>query len=260
MKLLDKKPEVDSVQQFCERHGAYMANKIVLFEGREMLDHCPKCVEERQEKIRQEEEYESIQKAIYRRKEFLRKANIEPMYYESTLDNYIAESEEQKQALNSVNNLAETKKGKVILLGKNGTGKTHLAVGAIQKMGGAIYTMFEIVTRIRSTYSKGSDFDEIEILEELADIPLLVIDEIGRTKGSDAESNWLSYIIDKRHVRFKPLILISNRHTKKTCIQKGCDQCLENFMDSDVLSRISEDGILITFTGEDYRKTKRNKK
>ena len=86
---------------------------------------------------------------------------------------------------------------------------------------------------------------------------MLAIDEIGRTKGSDAETNWLSYIVDKRNSRGLPLVLISNKHTRKTCSDGGCQNCLENYISEDIMSRLSEDGHLVTMCGEDYRRKKR---
>jgi DNA replication protein DnaC len=86
---------------------------------------------------------------------------------------------------------------------------------------------------------------------------MLVIDEIGRSKASDFELNWLSYVIDKRHENYRPLVFISNKHLKDDCPHGGCPDCLQNFMGNDILSRITENGLIMEFTGEDYRYKKR---
>jgi len=83
---------------------------------------------------------------------------------------------------------------------------------------------------------------------------MLAIDEVGRTKGSDAELNWLSYIIDKRHTRDLPTIIISNKHVRKYCPLGGCPECLENYLSGDVMSRLTEGGVLLQFNWEDWRK------
>jgi DNA replication protein DnaC len=115
--------------------------------------------------------------------------------------------------------------------------------------------MYEITVQIRASYTSQATRTELDIVDELARLPILVIDEMGRTKGSDAEQNWLSYIIDKRHVRHLPTILISNKHVRKDCENKkdGCPNCLENFMGEDVMSRLNQEGGLLRFTGEDWR-------
>jgi DNA replication protein DnaC len=104
--------------------------------------------------------------------------------------------------------------------------------------------------------SYGEKFNrEWKILGKLCETPLLVIDEIGRTKGMDWEMNWLSHVFNKRHANCRPTILISNRHLMSDCPEgaKGCPKCLESFFDNDVISRIVEDGIVMKFAGEDYR-------
>ena len=147
----------------------------------------------------------------------------------------------------------------IVMTGSNGTGKTHLAIAAVKELKGKIYTMYEITTRIRQSYSPRADETELEIVDELARLPMLAIDEVGRTKGSDAELNWLSYIIDKRHTRGLPTIIISNKHVRKHCPNGGCPDCLENYLSGDVMSRLTDNGVLLQFNWADWRKIKRQK-
>ena len=239
----------------CDKHGEYTEQTADIF-GISLHTGCPAC-----EKEREEIEYqEGVRLAQEAERERLESLNIEPMYFTSTLDNFIAGSPEQQRALSYAQAMVKDRAGKLVLLGSNGTGKTHLAVGIVRILGGAIYSMYEITTRIRASYVSGAKETELQIVDELARIPMLAIDEIGRTKGSDAETNWLSYIVDKRNSRRLPLILISNKHTRKTCPDGGCQNCLENYISEDIMSRLSEDGHLVNMTGEDYRKIKRFEK
>ena len=239
----------------CEKHGDYTEQTADIF-GISLHTGCPAC-----EKEREEIEYqEGVRLAQEAERERLESLNIEPMYFTSTLDNFIAGSPEQQRALSYAQAMVKDRAGKLVLLGSNGTGKTHLAVGIVRVLGGAIYSMYEITTRIRASYVSGAKETELQIVDELARIPMLAIDEIGRTKGSDAETNWLSYIIDKRHTRGLPLMLISNKHTRKNCPDGGCQNCLENYISDDIMSRLAEDGHLVNMTGEDYRKIKRFEK
>jgi DNA replication protein DnaC len=236
----------------CEKHGDYEEQETVIA-GFTLRTGCPAC-----EKERDEIEYqEGVRQAQEAERERLESLNIEPMYFDSTLETFTAGSPEQERALAYAREMVRTRTGKLVLLGSNGTGKTHLAVGIVRVLGGAIYSMYEITTRIRASYVSGAKETELQIVDELARIPMLAIDEIGRTKGSDAETNWLSYIADKRHTRRLPLMLISNKHTRKTCPDKGCPNCLENYISEDIMSRLAEDGHLVNMTGEDYRRKKR---
>jgi DNA replication protein DnaC len=236
----------------CEKHGDYTEQTIDIF-GFSLQVGCPDCEKERDEIERQE----GVRQAQEAERARLESLNIEPMYFESTLDNFIAGSPEQERALSYARGMVKEKTGKLVLLGSNGTGKTHLAVGVVRELSGRLYSMYEITTRIRASYVSGAKETELDIVDELARIPMLAIDEIGRTKGSDAETNWLSYIIDKRHTRGLPLMLISNKHTRKTCPDGGCQNCLENYISEDIMSRLAEDGHLVNMIGEDYRRKKR---
>ena len=236
----------------CEKHGDYTEQTIDIF-GFSFHTGCPACEKERDE-LEHQERVRQAQEAERKRLESL---NIEPMYFGSTLDNFIAGSPEQIRALEYARAMVKDRAGKLVLLGSNGTGKTHLAVGVVRELSGRLYSMYEITTRIRASYVSGAKENELQIVDELARIPMLAIDEIGRTKGSDAETNWLSYIIDKRHTRNLPLILISNKHTRKTCPDGGCQNCLENYISEDIMSRLAEDGHLVNMIGEDYRRKKR---
>jgi DNA replication protein DnaC len=238
----------------CEKHGDYTEQTTDIF-GFILRTGCPACEKELDE-IEHQEEVRQAQKAERARLESL---NIEPMYFGSTLDNFIVGSPEQERALSYAQAMVKDRAGKLVLLGSNGTGKTHLAVGVVRELSGRLYSMYEITTRIRASYVSGAKETELDIVDELARIPMLAIDEIGRTKGSDAETNWLSYIIDKRHTRNLPLILISNKHTRKTCPDGGCQNCLENYISEDIMSRLAEDGHLVNMIGEDYRRKKRAK-
>ena len=231
-------------------------NRVYEVEKKEILGTvmtfgcCPVCEKEHDDDIEKRERQENAAALDER----YRASNIEPLYFSVTLEDFKAETLELQKAVNSIRIMIAEKTGKIVMLGKNGTGKTHLAVCAVKDLGGKIYTMYEISTRIRATYTAKAKEDELQVVDELARVPLLVIDEIGRTKGSEAEENWLSYIIDKRNSRGLPLILISNKHSRKSCPEKGCKDCVENYLSEDVMSRLCIDGKILNFTGEDWRK------
>jgi len=231
-------------------------NRVYEVEKKEILGTvmtfgcCPVCEKEHDDDIEKRERQENAAALDER----YRASNIEPLYFDVSFDSFSADTPELEKAKAAVQKLIDEKRGKIVMLGKNGTGKTHLAVCAVKALGGKILTMYEISTRIRATYSQKAKEDELEVTDELARLKMLVIDEIGRTKGSDAEENWLSYIIDKRNSRGLPLILISNKHSRKSCPEKGCKDCIENYLSEDIMSRLCVDGKILNFTGEDWRK------
>jgi DNA replication protein DnaC len=239
----------------CPKHGTYHGSPIKFSWGfgSGCIKHppeCPKCMEERKAQEAEEESRRNKERELNR----LKNMNIGRRYWNTVFDNFSAYTDELKHHLNVSKNFANSPDGKLVMLGENGTGKTHLAISILKNTGGVIYTAFEIGLMLRQSYS--GDSREWEILKDLCEAKLLVIDEIGRSKGQEWELNWMSHIINKRHENMRPLILISNRHLRENCSQgkDGCDKCLEKFVDNDVISRIIEDGIVLRFTGTDYRK------
>lgn len=239
----------------CEKHNIEYESKEVRIPSGQVIVTlgCPECMKERDECLAAEENRKSdeIKTAQYR------EMNIEPLFDDADFDSFETPTPELAHAKETVLRLVSGEIRQIVMTGKNGTGKTHLAIAALKKLGGKIFSMYEVATRIRGTYGNTAKEDELDVVNELTHLPLLVIDEMGRTKGSDAETNWLSHIIDKRHSRRLPTILISNKHVKKYCPNKdhgGCRECLENYISDDIMSRINQWGILLQFAGEDWRK------
>ncbi len=234
----------------CILHGDYESDVDIYENGDEVIkNECPVC-----RKIRLDKELEQAKKRQTEENiNLCKECNVEPEFYLKTLDDYIPTSESEKKAKESVEKLINGELKKVILLGGTGTGKTLLGSIAAKTLKGKILTMYEISTMIRQSYTVKADKTELEIVRELASIPFLAIDEVGRTKGSQAEFNWLSYVLDKRHVRGLPFMLMSNGHIRSECKNNGCDKCFENYMDVDVISRLRQNSKLININAKDYR-------
>lgn len=237
----------------CHKHGEYVSS-VVYYEGGGVSweTDCPQCIAEREEEERQEEEKRERKRILAQCKE----SNIEPEFYFKKLEDFIPQSESQQKALEASRKLIYGDLKKVVLLGPNGVGKTMLASIVTRELCGKIYSMYEISAMIRDTYTAKAKKSELDIVYELASIPFLAIDEMGRSAGSNSEMNWLSFILDKRHTRKLPFILISNRHLMRNCKNRGCPDCFENFIGNDCLSRLYEDSAVITIDAKDNRRFK----
>ena len=237
----------------CLTHGKYIVHITEYDNGTriEEPNRCPVCEKERIEEARKRTQERIHQELI----EQYKASNVSSEYFEKDFEDFVVTTKAQKVALESVKKLVEDGHGKIIMIGSNGVGKTLLGSIAVKKLGGYIYTMYEIATRIRQSYAAGSKETELEIVNDLIDAPLLVIDEVGRVKMSEAVQDWFSYIIDQRHTRNKPFILNGNLHFKEFCENKdngGCQECFENIFDTDVLSRL-RDATIIEILAKDNR-------
>ena len=98
---------------------------------------------------------------------------------------------------------------------------------------------------VRESKSFSSSHTESQIIDALASVELLVIDEIGVQSGTDAESRALFDVFNTRYEHMKPTIFISNLQ-------------LDGFADAvggRVMSRLREDGgEILSFNWEDGRK------
>lgn len=239
----------------CEKHGEYIATVL---DG--VVSACPKCAEiRRAEQLAEEEKIREQEKQYFENALMIdrcKKSNISPEFYFSKLEDYKPKTKAQEEAKKSAQKMIETNTGKLILLGSNGAGKTMLASIIAKALNGHIYTMYEIATMIRQSYTSKAEKSELEIVRELVELPFLAIDEVGRIANSEAVQNWFSFILDKRHSRKLPTVIIGNLHFKKDCEEGGCPKCFENYFDKDILSRFHEDTSVIVIKAPDERQGK----
>ena len=208
--------ETKRMVHVCQIHGEVPCDALV-FNGKPSPTVCPICEREEEKRLEAEEELRRKEREREAQIERYHEMNVEAEYWDKTMDDYKPIVESQKKAKAAVEKLIEQKHGKVILLGTNGSGKTHLGTMAVKALGGKVLTMYEISCMIRQSYSSLAKRTELEIVEELAAIPMLFIDEMGRSKGSKSEMDWLSYILDRRHTRRLPFMLGTNSHLSKDC-------------------------------------------
>jgi DNA replication protein DnaC len=148
-----------------------------------------------------------------------------------------------------------------VLIGNNGTGKTHLAAATAKALGaGKIFKMLEFGTFIREAYQTNSRASEQGQLDKLIAMPFFALDELEKSKYTPSEMNWLSYVIDERNERYKPTMLLGNLHPKAIHTDgKMCEKCFESVMTADILDRITEVGVICHLTGKSNRADLRGK-
>lgn len=223
---------------------------------------CPECVS----KFEAAENSKNKHIKEQNKKEWLESIGIKEQYEKATLENYKPTTESQEEALKYCRLLLGGEIKKLVLLGSNGVGKTHLASALVKKQNGLLITAYEMFATYRACFSAKAKETELEIIKRFSSLPLLAIDEFGRTKGSEAEENFLSVIIDNRHANNLPTIILSNLILKRDCVffqnnQSSCtdcqrNNCLESKLTKDVISRLRENSRIISMQGDDYRKAK----
>jgi len=190
----------------------------------------------------------------------LEQLGIRPRHYDSTFENFNPRDEYEAQTLEICKKMAQERRDILVLMGNNGTGKTHLD-SAMAKVGaGKIYKMLEVSMFIRKAFIKNPPYDEEEALQKLSRLKFLIIDEVDKIARSEAELKWLSYIIDERYSRGKGTVLSMNAHPKRIHTDgTTCPLCFETMMTRDILDRLNEVGTVRYFSGESHRLSLRGK-
>lgn len=147
----------------------------------------------------------------------------------------------------------------IYLYGVCGCGKTHLMACMVNKLAEnlipAIITNFlEITRKIKSTYSRTGNQQEIDFIDKIVNIPFLFIDDIGVERlGEDKENSYMQEkiydIINRRYINKKPTIFSSN-YSLPDLIDRGISQR--------TVDRIAEmSNAVIKIEGDSYRITNR---
>jgi len=231
----------------CETHGIY-DQKIFPLLGKELKSGCPACSRIIREKT---EAAELASKALELRMAMERKlgaALIPKRFASKTLDGYIVTNPGQRKALATCRRYADefsqiSETGRcLLLLGKPGTGKTHLSAGIANEIMGkstatAVYrTIGAVLLAIRTTYDKTSVQSESQILSSLISPSLLILDEIGvsKEKPSDFELTTLFAIINGRYEEMRPTVIVSNLDGQSLPAAIG-ERCIDRLREGGVI-------------------------
>lgn len=222
----------------CERHGDYMA--VIRKDGERT--GCPACREqERAEEERQKQRARFVER-------HMQAARIPRRFIDKSFAGYQVESEGQRKAFDACAGYADDfgdhlKAGRcMLMLGKVGTGKTHLAVAIVQWLiresgFAAVYrTVGGVMDEIRAAYDgQGS---EAEIMKTLVGADLLVLDEVGATKATEFELATLFRIINGRYEQNLPTLIVSNLGPQELPAALG-ERCVDRLRENG--------GILVPF-------------
>ena len=248
------KGSVEGSHAHCPKHGPYEQKVLSMFPGRDPIkSRCPKCEAEAQAEREAKAEMEAEFEREHRRAQLSRGSGIPKRFAGKTLDDYIAKSEGQIAALQFAKRFAmsDNPERSMILCGKPGTGKTHIACAiglqTIHRcMSVKFATVLGAVRTVKDTYRRDSQISESEALRELQAPDLLILDEVGIQVGSEHEKMLVFEIINDRYAQCRPTILISNLNEKD----------LTEYLGERLVDRFREGGAVIPFDWESHRGAK----
>lgn len=182
------------------------------------------------------------------------RAGVPTRYVDCSLDGF-AKVKGTERALQVARECVTDPKG-VILIGKPGSGKTHLAVGILRDMALAHRKEDPRFFGFRSRFAVVPDLlDELreritdssveDPLPELMYAPVLVLDDLGREKVSEWVVDRLYVLINRRYNEMLPTIVTSN-YPMSELASRGYDA---------MMSRLRDSSRLIVLDAPDYRRT-----
>jgi len=139
----------------------------------------------------------------------------------------------------------------LILCGKTGRGKTHLAIAiaykAIQNGFTARFvTAAELISELSDAMRNGGFR---EALAKYTQPSVLVVDEVGYLAYSDDAANVLFHVVNDRHLRQKPMIFTTN----KSPLGEWGNVLHDHDLAEAIVDRVLERGRLLLLDGPSYR-------
>lgn len=161
---------------------------------------------------------------------------------------YIIQKNVHDQLLDFVNSFNNGNRNNLVLLGREGTGKTHLACAMlklIRKKGVRVryINSFDLSSIFVENWKNTNFFEKNEI-DNFASYDLLIIDEYGLYDQKEHHKNYVDKVLLKRYDTQKPTIIISNLLKEQFITNIGFR----------LWSRLNEDGLsILEFAWCDYR-------
>ena len=173
-----------------------------------------------------------------------------------TLESFKTETAETKEALKTawklINEWGKPGQRGLLVLGPNGTGKTHLAAGILMRLAsrgvpGKFLTAPAMMEQLRTAISQNEGVGQV--LKLLGNVDLLVIDDLGKEyvkvegEGSSWTTEQIWECVNRRYEADKPMIVTTNL----------TDDQIERRYGQAVFSRLCEMMDVIILDGPDWR-------
>lgn len=234
----------------CQKHGEFKNNKLF---GRWL--GCLACAQEQVIELDKKRDAEELEK---RRAKFIALAHIPNMFEEAGFKTYQQESNAQTMTFIAVKDYLSRLKtdlktvGNLIMTGRTGNGKTHLACAVIRTMAHSMHrvryvTSAKFVNECFATWDDKSKSIDL-IVEHYTSYDVLLIDEVGLNDCTNEKAqSYFNLLIDARYLAKKPTIITSNLFEAE----------LAKLLGDRSFSRVCENGLLLRFDWADYRQRSR---
>ncbi len=156
----------------------------------------------------------------------------------------------------------------LLIIGKIGTGKTHLAVGIVKELIRArgvsclFYDYRELLKEIQNSYNSTVQVTELDVLRPVFESEVLVLDELGAVKPTEWVWDTVSLILNTRYNDSRTTIITTNFEDQPAAGAAGSispvraatrGETLGDRIGERMRSRLHEMCRVVTLEGADFR-------
>ena len=156
----------------------------------------------------------------------------------------------------------------LLLIGKIGTGKTHLAVAIMKELIFSrgvpclFYDYRELLKEIQNSYNASVQTTELDVLRPVFDAEVLVLDELGAVKPTEWVWDTVSLILNTRYNNNRTTIITTNFEDQAAGGVSGTlsavraaarEETLGDRIGERMRSRLQEMCVVVEMQGEDFR-------
>lgn len=147
------------------------------------------------------------------KEELLASMDVPQVYQSCSLNGFEAKTQDQKRALQAAREWLTSELPGLFLCGPCGTGKTHLATGALLAMrkrryAGRFVSAGDLLFKFRNSFREGDGPEEL--MNKYCKPPVLLLDDLGAERPTDFSRETLGLLIDRVYRRESCLIVTSN--------------------------------------------------
>ena len=161
----------------------------------------------------------------------------------------------------------------LLIIGKIGTGKTHLAVGILKELivnrglPCLFYDYRELLKEIQNSYNSTVQTTELDVLRPVFETDVLVLDELGAVKPTEWVWDTVSLILNTRYNDNRTTIITTNFDDQPAAGAAGSisparaatrGETLGDRIGERMRSRLHEMCRIVTLEGTDFRQKFRN--
>lgn len=204
----------------CSKHGEFAAHRSKWGYGFSPWSTCPICSAERKAIEDARDLERKAEEELQQRRMMVIESGLVGRLRDATFEAFAPGTVAQHAALETceafARNVERDSGAGLILMGKCGTGKTHLAAAialhVMQQRGrSALFSgARDLIREIRSTWRRDADCSESDVITKYRRATVLVIDDIGTGSSTEAEQLTLLDVIDARYRYRAPIVVTTN--------------------------------------------------